>query len=63
MAVKFIAAKEYRTGYIFERTREGATTKERMYIRKQTLAECGIDPTKGITIVQYEEGVDSHDPR
>lgn len=63
MAVKFTVAKEFRTGYTFERVREGALTKETMYIRKKTLEELNIDPTKGITIVQYKEGDDSHDPR
>ena len=64
MAIKFVVAKEHRTGYSFEHICEGTTAKERMYIRKKTLKECNIDPAKGITIKQYEEeDGEAHDPR
>lgn len=62
MAVRFAVTKDHRTGYTFERVREGATTKEVMYIRKKTLVELGIDPAKDITIVQYTEDGEQHDP-
>lgn len=53
MEAEFVVDQEYRTAYRFVRRREGATTKEFMYLRKQTLLAMGIDPQKGVTIAQY----------
>ncbi len=55
--------KEYNKGFKFERPIGKTGVHEFAYISKKTLAELGIDPTKGITFAQYEEkagGTDDH---
>lgn len=45
---------EYNKGFKFERPIGKYGVKEFAYVSKKTLAELGIDPTKGITFAQYQ---------